>query len=96
MAGLTEVIGAGSSLGDVDERGAGGDVQDLVVAEGDGDIPEAPRHLSAGGVPPTAHAAPVDRGAGAEDPVTTFSLAGRRSRGSGETMEKREQKWDKG
>lgn len=95
MAGLTEVIGAGSPLSDVDERGAGGDVQDLVVAEGNRDIPEAPRHLSAGGVPPPAHAAPVDRGAGAEDPVATFSLAGQ-SRGSGQAMEKLELKWDKG
>lgn len=59
MAGLTEVIRAGSSLGDVDERSASRDIQDLVVAEGDGDIPEAPRHFSARGVLPTTHSAPV-------------------------------------
>lgn len=82
VAGLTEVIGAGSSLGDVDERSASRDVKNLVVAEGDGDIPEAPRHLSAGGVPPTAHSAPVHHGARAEDSITTFSLAERRRRGS--------------
>lgn len=73
--GLTEIIRAGSSLGDVDERSACRDVKNLVVAEGDGDIPEAPRHLSAGGIPPTAHSAPVHHGPRAQDPITTFSLA---------------------
>lgn len=76
VAGLTEVVGAGSSLGDIDERRASRDVQDLVVAEGDGDVLEAPRHLSTGRVLPTAHSTPVHRGTGAENPVATFSLAG--------------------
>lgn len=93
MAGLTEVIRAGSSLGDVDERSASRDVKNLVVAEGDGDILEAPRHLSAGGVSPTTHSAPVHRGARAKDPITTFSLAERR-RGGSEKQCKTRAKWD--
>lgn len=93
MAGLTEVIRAGFSLGDIDERSASRDVKNLVVAEGDGDIPEAPRHLSAGGVPSTTHPAPVHHGARAEDAITTFSLAGRRRRGSEKECKTRA-KWD--
>ena len=75
---ITEVIRAGSSLCDVNERSSGWDVQDLVVTEGNGDILEAPRHLSTGAVPPTTHSALVNHRAGAQNPVAALRLAGER------------------
>lgn len=71
---LTQVVGARSSLCDVNERCAGWDVQDLVVTEGNRDVLEASRHLSTGGVPPTAHATLVNQSARAQHPVTTLGL----------------------
>lgn len=73
---ITQVVGARLSLGDVDERSSGRDVQDLVVTKGNRDILEAPRHLSAGDVPPSTHTALVDHRAGAQNPVTTLRLGG--------------------
>lgn len=84
--GLTQVIRAGSSLCDVNECSSGWDVQDLVVTKGNCDILEAPRHLSAGGVPPTTHSAFVNHRAGAQHPITTLSLADEKMRVIRHTM----------
>lgn len=65
LGGLTEVIGAGSSLGDVDECCPSWDVQDLVVTVGNGDISEASRHLPAGGFLPATKPTFVNDGTGA-------------------------------
>lgn len=75
-AGLTQIIGTGSSFCDVNECRSGWDVQDLVVTEGNRAILETSRHLSAGGVPPIAHATFVDHRAGAQHAIATLSLAG--------------------
>lgn len=73
---LTEVVGAGSSLRDVNESGSGWDVQDLVVTKGDGGILEASRHFSTRRVLPTTHSALVNHSAGAQHPVTALRLEG--------------------
>lgn len=74
---ITQVIRAGSSLRDVNERSSRRDVQDLVVTKGNGDILEAARHLSTGAVPPTTHSALVNHRAGAQNPIATLRLVGR-------------------
>lgn len=73
---LTQIIGAGSSLRDVNKRSSRWDVQDLVVTEGNRAILETSRHLSAGGVPPIAHSTFVDHRAGAKHAIATLGLAG--------------------
>lgn len=73
---LTEVIRAGSSLGDINKCCPRWDVQDLVVTVGNGDILEASPHLSAGGLPPTTNPTFVNDGAGAQDPVAALGLPG--------------------
>lgn len=77
--GLTQVIGAGSSLRDGNKCGPGRDVQDLVVTVGNGEVLEASRHLSAGGLPPAAKPAFVNHGAGAQDPIAALGLPGEKS-----------------
>lgn len=71
---LTQVVRACSSLRDVNKRGSERNVQDLVVTEGNRDILEASRHLSTGGVPPTAHSTLVNYSTGAQNPVTALGL----------------------
>lgn len=73
---LTKVVGAGSSLRDVNESSSGWDVQDLVVTKGNGSILEASRHFSTGRVLPTTHSTLVNHSAGAQHPVTALSLEG--------------------
>lgn len=74
--GLTEVIGAGSSLCDLNKSSTGWDVKDLVVTEGNCDILEASSHLPAGGVPPTTDSTSVDQRVRAQHPVASFGLSG--------------------
>lgn len=71
---LTQVVGACSSLRDVNKRGSEWNVQDLVVTKGNRDILEASRHLSTGGVPPTAHATLVNHSTRAQNPVAALGL----------------------
>lgn len=73
---LTQVVRACSSLRDVDQRGSGWDVQDLVVTKRNRDILETSRHLSTGGIPPTAHPTLVNHRAGAQHSIATLGLAG--------------------
>lgn len=73
---LTQIVWACSSLCDVNECSSRWDVQDFVVTKGNRDIMEASRHLSTGGVLPTAHSALVYHRAGAQDPITALGLAG--------------------
>lgn len=74
--GLTQVIRAGSSLGDVNKCCPSRDVQDLVVTVGNADILEASRHLSAGGFLPATNPAFVNHGAGAQNPIAALGLPG--------------------
>lgn len=100
--GLTQVVGAGSPLGDVNKCSPRRDVQDLVVTVGNGDILEASRHLSAGGFSPAANPASVDHGAGAQNAIAALGLAGgrggddaREGRFIGGQRDKQRGQWEK-
>lgn len=71
---LTQVVGTGPPLRDVNKGGPRRDVQDLVVAEGNADILEGARHLLTSSVPPPADAALVQHRAGAQDAVAALRL----------------------
>lgn len=90
--GLTQVVGAGSPLGDVNKCSPRRDVQDLVVTVGNGDVLEASRHLSAGGFSPAANPASVHHGAGAQNAIAALGLGrgGGTMRGRGGLLEDRE------
>lgn len=87
---VTQVVGAGVSLCDVDGSSSWGDVQDSVVTKGNTGVLEAPAQLLTGQIPPPTLTTPVNHQARAQHPITALSLGEREGdKGDIEKQERR-------
>lgn len=73
---LTQVVGAGPELGDLELGGPRWDPQDLLVAQRAPAVSEVPRDKATGGVITPTDATAVWTPARAEDPITAGALGG--------------------